>query len=540
MAGPWEKYQAQQGPWTKYGSTPAMPALTADPTGTTGENILAGTGKAFSDTAKGSVQRSAEVFANAPDSLPLIKAIGLMLNKLGISPEAMSASLKADAAETKRLDKPLMDTGGGKVGNIGGNVALIAPTAAAPGANTIPGAAMVGGLSGAAQQSESPMETAKNAALGTAGGAGGQWLANKVPGALKAIVDKVSNPQGAQAQKFAAAQAASKEGYVIPPADLQPGVLSEAVSAFAGKVKTAQQASAKNQAVTDKLARKAIGLNEGDELTLNVLNSIRNDAATKGYAPVAGSGTVKADAQLFKALDDIAATQQSAARSFPGLTKNEVPDLIATLKQPTFEASDAVAAIRLLRSEADKAYLAGDKTLGKANRSAAEAMESMLERHLTAIGQPDALKAFQEARKLIAKTYTVQKGLNDQTGSVAAQRLARDLAKGKPLADELRTIAETATAFPQATQALKEAPKALSPLDMAVAAGGVGTGNPMMAAWLGRPIARNMMLSGPVQARAIQPGGAPLTQATQRLLESRMAQLLAAPAGVTGGIELAQ
>jgi hypothetical protein len=192
---------------------------------------------------------------------------------------------------------------------------------------------------------------------------------------------------------------------------------------------------------------------------------------------------------------------------------------------------------------ADKAYRQGDREMGKAAKAAADAIEDVLDRNLAASGNADALKSFREARKLIAKTYTVQKGLNSQTGDVAANKLAEQLAKGKPLSGDLRTIAETAQAFPKATQALKEAPKAVSPLDFAVATtAGMSTGNPLAALMLGaRPLARNALLSGPAQARAMQQSApVPLTKAAQKALENRLAQMLLGPAGASAALQVGQ
>jgi hypothetical protein len=525
------------------GQAPSVPAppTTYDPTGSTAQNIAAGAGKAVADTGRGIAQRSAEMLANAPASLPLLQALNLGLEKLGLSPSKTSAEAKASAAENRRLDAPLMNTGGGMAGNIAGTALMLAPTAAIPGANTIPGAAIAGGVTGLIQPTTNAVETAANTGLGAAGGAIGQAIASKLPGALRSRVNNAKAGQAANAQKFQAAQAAAKEGYVIPPADLEPGALSEAVSAFSGKIKTAQVASQRNQQVTDKLARQAIGLKPGEELTSDTLQAIRNKAATEGYAPIRKAGVVQADKAFFDKLDEIASTQQGASRSFPGLGENGVPDMVAKLKQQAFDAGDAIDATKVLRETADKAYRQGDKTLGKASKQAADAIEDMLDRHLKAAGNEGALKAFRDARTLIAKTYSVQSGLNSQTGNVSAQALAKQLQKGKPLSGDLRTIAQTADAFPKATQALKEAPKALSPLDMVVAGGGAVSGNPLMMAWLGRPLARNALLSAPVQARALQQSSpVPLTQATQRALENRLMQQLLAPVGVAGGLQVSQ
>lgn len=512
--------------------------LKVDPTeGMSGlDKFRAGIGKAFSDLGTG-VQQAAAGVADFVSPRPQTLSSLVTGQRIPSRVE----QLRAEVEEDRKRDAPLMSTGAGITGNLLGNVAMLAPTAMIPGANTVVGAGAIGGVAGLLQPSASTRETLVNAGLGAVGGAAGQAIANKVPNLLQARVDKANAAKAANVQKFDAARAAAKEGYVVPPADLEPGAVSEAVSAFSGKIKTAQAASQRNQQVTDRLAREAIGLKAGDQLDDAALQAIRNQAAQQGYAPIRSAGTVQADKQFISALDNIAATQQGASKSFPGLGENGVVDLVAKLKQPAFDAGDAVDATRVLREAADKAYRQGDKTLGKASKQAADALEDMLERHLTAAGNPDALQAFLEARTLIAKTYTVQKGLNPQTGSVAADKLAKELAKGKPLTNELRTIAETAQAFPKATQSLKEAPKALSPLDMAVAAGGAVSGNPLMMAWLGRPLARNALLSPAVQARALQQSTpVPFTQATQRLLENKLAQALLAPVGTATALQVGQ
>lgn len=310
------------------------------------------------------------------------------------------------------------------------------------------------------------------------------------------------------AQKFAAAQKGAQSGYVVPPADLQPGIVTELLSGLSGKIKTAQVASQRNQSITDKLVRKELGLAADDVLNADVLQSIRQQAG-QAYAPVKQAGMVTADKTYMKALDDIGQTYKGASSAFPGIAKNEVGDMIESLKVGQFDSGGAVDAIKVLREQADKAFRTGDTGLGKATKEAATAIESQLERHLSATGNSDALDALREARKLIAKTYSVQKGLNSQTGEVSAQALAKQLEKGKPLSGELRTIAEMGQAFPKAMQSLKEAPKAVSPLDFAVSGGAsMASGNPMPLAWLmGRPAARSYLLSSMAQKAAMrQPG----------------------------------
>lgn len=476
-----------------------------------GERFLSGVGKAYTDLGRG---------------------VGQMVGAVD----------RQDVGESRKLDAPLMNTGAGMAGNLAGNVALLAPTALIPGANTVTGAATVGAVAGALSPSESGRETFTNIVAGGAGGAAGQAIANKVPGMLQGRVQTAAAKQAANAQKFAAARQGAQHGYVVPPADLEPGIVSEAVSGLSGKIKTAQVASQRNQGVTDRLAREALGLKAGDTLDIPALNTIRSQAG-QAYDAVQSLGTIKPGQNYHASLDAIVQPHVRAGNSFPSAKPNPIIEEINTLRTQSFDAADAVAKIKTLRSDADAAYISGNKDLGKALKSGADALEQAIDDHLAAAGPSRMLADFREARKLIAKTYTVQKALNSQTGAVSAPQLAKDLAKGKPLSGELRTVAEMGTAFPKATQMLKEAPKAVSPLDFAVATGaGAVTANPMAALLLGaRPVARSVMLSGPVQRRALEQGSAaPMSQAVQRALENRMMQQLLAPAGMAAGLEIAQ
>lgn len=122
----------------------------------TGERLLAGIGKGFADAGRG----------------------------LG---QLVGAVSREDIEEARRLDEPLMNTTAGKVGNFGGNLALLAPTALIPGAATLRGAAGIGALTGLAAPSVSTEETLKNTALGGALGAGGQIVGRAVGAGWNAL-----------------------------------------------------------------------------------------------------------------------------------------------------------------------------------------------------------------------------------------------------------------------------------------------------------------------------------------------------------------
>lgn len=82
------------------------------------------------------------------------------------------AEERAKVADSAALDKPLLDTAGGKWGSIGGTVAATAPAMFLPGANTVAGAGVIGGALGFLSPSQSHGETLKNVGVGGALGSG--------------------------------------------------------------------------------------------------------------------------------------------------------------------------------------------------------------------------------------------------------------------------------------------------------------------------------------------------------------------------------
>lgn len=484
------------------------------------------------------------------------------LSRLGGSDEA--ARIAADNAAGKQdFDATYGDSTAAKLGRVAGQVAATAPvggaigtavkaTSAAPVVQAVGNAIASGGMStgknlgvmadlaaratggaiagGASAGLVDPGSAGVGAAIGAglpvavkAGGAVANTLMRTAGKAVPEAGEAAAAAAAQPTQKMATARAGAEAGYVIPPVDLQPGMVSQLLSGLSGKIKTSQVASQRNQLITDDLARRALGLEAGAELTPEVLQAVRSRAGD-AYSTIRGAGAVQADQAFLDRLTQIGAVSQGASRSFPGLKQNGVEDMIAAVRQPSFDAGDAVDAIKVLREAADKGFRTGDATAGRAAKAAASALEDQLERHLGGAGNAEAVKAFRDARAQIAKTYSVQGALNPATGSVSAPKLAGDLLKGKPLTGELRQVAEFSQAFPKATQALKEAPGAVSPLDWLFSGGtALGVGGPAGAAMLfGRPAARAALLSGPVQARALQESAAsePLQSLLARALEA--------------------
>ena len=384
-----------------------------------------------------------------------------------------------------------------------------------------------GGVTGAASAGlVNPGDAAAGGTIGAflppalkAAGAAGQGIGNVIRGPI-------------QSPELAAAVAKARgAGYVIPPTQAKPSLANRILEGFSGKLTTAQNASAQNQGVTNRLAAESLGLPGDTKLTPDLLVTLRQGAG-QSYQAIGSTGAITPGAAYTQALDGIAAPYLRAAQGFPGARPSPVIELVDSLRSPTFDAASAVEKIKQLRTAADDAFRKGDTDIARASKSAAKAMEDAIESHLTTINQPQLLQQFREARQLIAKSYTVEKALNPVSGGVDARKFAADLKRGKPLTGELRQAGEFAAQFPKAAQTIEgmgSLPQT-SPLDWVPAGAlSMATSNPlMMLGVAARPMARAGILSPMVQNRLVQ---GPPSQMANALLNPAIQQavLRAAP-----------
>jgi hypothetical protein len=285
--------------------------------------------------------------------------------------------------------------------------------------------------------------------------AGQMMLGSKLPAPQAAQQAPTNFSQPTMRQL--ALQNAQGEGYVVPPSTVNPSMTNRALESIGGKVAMEQDASLKNQKVTDRLVRQALGLPEDEMLSPGSLEGIRQKAG-QVYADIANAGEVKPDQQF---VDQVSKLPQKIA--------DEVAPKVSAIIDPSaggkmrrgyeaLPASRIIQSMRELRFEAQRnlspmaAQNPESAKLGRAQKEAADALEELLMRHLRSTGLGKLADQFADARKLIAKTHTVENAVNEVTGEVNAAKLAQQLAKGKPLSGELKKVAEFATAFPKASK----------------------------------------------------------------------------------------
>ncbi len=469
---PWEQYAAPtDGPWAQYKKR-AAPPVADDPTDGNSflDNAVAATGKGLSSAAR---------------------ALGVdgALRSVGVP-----IGTKEDA---DKYDAPLMETAGGKVGNVVGTAlpaALAIPFTPA----TAVGAVGAGALAGFGLTEGGIGDRMEGAAWGAGGGGVGHGLAALVGKAAPALKQRNALQAVGEQQRAANVSAAQGAGYVLPPNEIKRDLANAVTNAWSGQIKTKQAAAFKNQENTNRLAARALGLPEDQPLTVDAIKGVRQ-VAGQAYDQVRNAGAIVADAQFKKDLSALTSKQSNAGAYFPGIAKDEVAGIRDILDQPFFDASAGVDAMALMREGAEKAFGQQDKALGAAYKSASKAVEDLVERNLAST--PDALKQFREARTLMAKTYDVERSLLGETGNVSAAKLGAKATKAPGrFSGELKQIADSHNAFPGALQTLKEAPSNYSAVDGGMAAIAALSGTPLMAGYnAARPVVRAAILSGPGQ-----------------------------------------
>jgi spore coat protein CotF len=264
-----------------------------------------------------------------------------------------------------------------------------------------------------------------------------QFLGSAITGA-KVPMPTISQPAPANFQPTLTRQqrtfdVGQREGYVVPPATIKPNIRNIALESIGGKQATEQTARATNQQVTNKLANRTLGLPETREITRDTLEQVRDEAG-QVYEMVKSAGRISTDDDYKAGLQGIRASIKKIREDFPKVNvaaSKEIKDLADALDVSEFDTNSGMELLKQLRNEAADNLASLDeptkKALGRAQREAAETLEELIFRQLRNAGQDDLAQQFDNARRQIAKSYTVQAALNEGSGSIDAIKLAQIL-----------------------------------------------------------------------------------------------------------------
>ena len=367
----------------------------------------------------------------------------------------------------------------------------------------------------AAELTNPAVGAAVNTAIQAAPSILGKLAKAPVSKALAKSTAEAAKQTALAAPKAEALTAAKKAGYVIPPAEANPSLPNRVIEGFAGQPKVQQLASTKNQAVTNDLTRKALGVPDDVPLSIEALQDVRKQAGL-AYEDVRNAGRVKTDGAFQSDLSNIVSKYVGAEKDFPRMAKADIKDAVDSAKVKEFDAGSGIDAIKIQRELADKAFRGGDTGLGKAHKAIADALESQIDRHLKesrlALGDTHAIEQFQAARKLIAQTYDVQKALKGN--DIDARVLGKQYEKGR-LTGDLATVGQFGSMFKGAAQTGGKnayVPGLWETMGMGgmgglagLGIGGVGTAPvaAAVAAGASRPLARGLITSRAYQNAAV-------------------------------------
>lgn len=383
-----------------------------------------------------------------------------------------------------------------------GNVAPFALTAGIPALNTYTGSMALGGAMGALQPTIEDESRALNIGVGVAGGAAGKYVGDKVAGLVAGKQASEAARQGRNALKDKVLADSQAAGYVLPKSEVAPSFLNNRLESIAGKAALKQDATLRNQEVTNSLGRKLLGLSDDQPITQDAINKFRK--------------TVAEPYRQIEAIDNRAAAASEALKK----VRNE-----------------AQAQWNYYNRSANPDAL----NIAKALDQKADMLEGVIDKIASSKGQPELLSSLREARKKIAQSYDLQRGLNKATGDISAPVIGRLLDK-KPLSGELQTIANFNRTFPKFSGPGASTPaagiSALEPMSMAgygaIGQAASGDARGLLAAGIPllRDPVRSALLSAPYQGMVRPNYGTGLIGNTAGLLANQLPV-----AGAYGAIE---
>ena len=300
------------------------------------------------------------------------------------------------------------------VASIAGGIATMVPLSRIPGMSTIGGQAALGAGVGASMPVLGDESRLLNSGIGGAVGGGVTAALKGAAVGTGKLLGHSQQQASSQAAKQSVRDATIKEsqaaGYVIPPTATGGGATAFTLESLGGKAAIGQQASIKNQQVTNDLARKAAGLAPDEEITEATLQAAR-----------------KTLAQPYR---EVAAVSPRAAQA------------LEKLKEANLDVKDLWRQYGQTPSPAVRRELATAEN--KVN-----VLERLIENEAGKAGKTGLVDAVKEARKALAKNHDVERALNIGDGTVDAKIIGGMLDKRgvKGVTGELQTIGKFANAF---------------------------------------------------------------------------------------------
>lgn len=250
-----------------------------------------------------------DVSAQAPSASfggRVLEGIGQGLTNLGRGvKQRLGMMSEQEVAEARRVDAPLLNTGGGILGSVIGQAAPAVAASILPGANTLVGSTAVGGVMGAFQPTVEGEDVASNVVKSGLFAGGGHLLGKAITGP---IANRNTGPRRAMIDT-----AQTKYGIDLPASvrtNNKPlAYLESQVASTPGGGRMADMLQRSNEQYARAVMREAGA--PGELATQGALDTARR-GTQQAYQQLWSQNIVKADQQL---LDDFVNAQDLANRT---------------------------------------------------------------------------------------------------------------------------------------------------------------------------------------------------------------------------------
>lgn len=317
------------------------------------------------------------------------------------------------------------------------------------------------GMITGASEAETTPEKAAAFGLQVLGGAavpGGKGKPGAITSAERSAAEKGTELAAQNLQRDTVLQTSRKLGYRVPPSSVGASTTGNAVEGLVARTApTERVASVGNAQVTNKIVRQDLGIRPGQAVTDATFEEMRKDAG-KAYKAVKDSGVkITPDKKFEEALKKVGSSDYGVAAKEYGeemLGNEQVKKLLQGVNKEV-SATAAVEMVKELRRRATKNLKAWDdlekQDLGYAQRSAAQALEDLIERKLGEAGKGGVAQEWKAARVKIAKSYDAEAAWDG--ANFSSKELAKMEAKdsGK-LTGGMKQAADFAREFPRAAQ----------------------------------------------------------------------------------------
>lgn len=328
--------------------------------------------------------------------------------------------------ERKARDAALTNSTAGMAGNIAGTVINAAPLALAPGAATIPGAAMAGALTGTLQPVGTDDSRLRNAVVGGLAGAGGQMAGNLIGRAIRPVQSTLNAPQRQLAAK------AGQMGISLDAADLtgsRPLKTMRSVMESLPLTADAQRAASEAKKIAfNRAALREVGEN-ADLATPDVLNNARTRIGQQ-FETLSGRNSVDLGSDFLNTLTKIDASRTSFSSPKIAESIDKALDLASSGKISGAEYQK----VRTTLNKAYKdAFNSGNSELGQALKAMRDGLDDAATKSIS----PTDKAAWQEARaqwqalKLLEKA-AAPTSADAVAGNVSPAKLAQALRVADP------------------------------------------------------------------------------------------------------------